>query len=114
MLFAQRLNATIPIYCKISISSNGSRKSNNNCKLATITIAVVVVVAVMLAIELVAALLRVREGVRDTISAPTSFTLPTTFAILTLKNFTANNLQQTHYQHEHFEKVLEGYRYSEY
>ena len=81
-------------------------------KIAMIVVAKMVAISVALAIGLDIAGLEV-IGRNGTLSpAPTLTTLSTTFATFINKNFTANNSQQTHYQHEHINKTFERYLYS--
>ena len=65
-----------------------------------------------LAIVLVAALIGVYGRIGDTVSPLRPAPLCLLPLLYLTKNFTANNLQQTHYQHEHTNETFERYLYS--
>ena len=84
----------------------------------TVTIAICTIVTKMTTIEvagavvLVTALIGVYGRVGDTVSPLRPAPLCLLPLLYLTKNFTANNSQQTHYQHEHTNETLERYLYS--
>ena len=84
----------------------------------TVTIAICKIVTKMTTIEvagavvLVTALVGVYGRVGDTVSPLRPAPLSLLPLLYLTKNFTANNSQQTHYQHEHTNETFERYLYS--
>ena len=78
------------------------------CKIVTKMTTIEVVGAVVL----VTALIGVYGRVGDTVSPLRPAPLCLLPLLYLTKNFTANNLQQTHYQHEHTNDTFERYLYS--
>ena len=89
-------------------------------KIAMIVVAKMVAISVALAIGLdiagavvlVTALIGVYGRVGDTVSPLRPAPLCLLPLLYLTKNFTANNLQQIHYQHEHTNETFERYLYS--
>ena len=81
-------------------------------KMVAISVALVIGLDIAGAVVLVTALIGVYGRVRDTVSHLRPAPLSLLSLLYLAKNFTANNLQQTHYQHEHTNETFERYLHS--